>query len=107
MFDDILEALGIKDVDELSEDERVEYTKMLDLQQRQSLTLEDFRSHIRLMKQQVEMEVCSPGLDKEKQIHLLARLKNYVLLEAFFEGPERAKKALDQYVRNFKTSSGR
>lgn len=100
--DEIMQAMGIKDYDDLTEVERETYHKMLDIAQSAQLSLDDYKSHINAMKQSVEFALSTEKLRKEEDLFLKARLKNYILLEAFFDRPERARKMLDQYKKRIK-----
>lgn len=109
--EDFLHSLGIKDFDELNAVEREEYTKILEVVQTSQVTLEDYQKHVRLMRQSLEMSIVDepeyihsallPFLKRTnpKLLQLKARLKNYLLLEAFFDRPERAKDMLDMYKK--------
>ena len=92
-----LQELGIKDYDDLTAVEKETYHKMLEIQQSAAITLDDFRSHVKTMRQSVESALAVEKMPKMRDIYLKARLKNYLLFEAFFERPERAKKLLDTY----------
>ena len=102
MWDDILESFGIKNYDELNPVERETFHKMLETVERAQISLEDVKIHIRTIRQAVENELATHNLSKEQDLYLKARLKNYILLEALLDSPERARKALDQYIKSKK-----
>lgn len=105
-MDDILGILGIKgveDYDDLTPDEQETYRAMLDIVQSGSISLEDFKKHVHSMRQSVEYELSSHERNDRKDLLLKARLKNYLLFEAFFEKPERARDMLKQYSSHSKT----
>ena len=60
------------------------------------LTLTDVKRFIASMKEAVEKDLCVADLDSKKDLLLKARLRNYMLLEAFLSTPERAKEALER-----------
>jgi hypothetical protein len=113
-IDNWLKTLGIKDFDDLIEDEKKEYFKLLDIAEKSKVTLEDFRSHVKQMRISVEYAITEepqfvfskpfPFLRRKnpKFIQLQARLKNYILFEALFDRPERAKEMLQQYTNKTK-----
>ena len=105
MIDDInkwLQSLGIRDFDDLRQDEKESYFKLLDLAEKSKITLDDVKKHIHQMRMSVEFALASEKLAKNEDLFLKARLKNYILLESLFERPERAKETLQQYTRTKK-----
>ena len=63
---------------------------------------EDVKNYIREMISGVETELTEADYHSKKDIFLKARLKNYLLLEAFLESPEKARKALEKQLANLK-----
>ena len=59
------------------------------------------------IRQSIECLALDMGKDLEKDLILKARLKNYVLLEAFLTSPDRAEKALRDSLQNIKPQKGR
>lgn len=104
MLDDLFEQLGlkqkgIKDYDDLLPEEQESYRKMLEIQASGQITLEDFKKHIKSMRQAIEIELAKlPDTDPRNPLYK-ARLLNYILFESFFDRPERAKQMLQQYTR--------
>lgn len=92
-----LKDQGIKDYDDLSPVEQETYRKMLEIQEKSQITLEDFRHHVHAMRQNVEYELAKLPNNDPKNTFYKARLLNYLLLEALFDKPERAKQMLKQY----------
>lgn len=95
-------SAGIKDFDELTEVEKDSYLKMLEIAELGKVTLEDFKKHVKRMRESVEYSVATDELTKNKDLFLKARLKCYILMEAFFEKPERASEMLEQYGKQAK-----
>ena len=60
------------------------------------VTVESIKTYIKTMRDAVETELAVTGLNSKQDTFLKARLRNYMLLEAFLSTPERAKKALEQ-----------
>jgi hypothetical protein len=106
MIEELLKPHGLKYEDlNILEQETLE-TWMGALSKKQ-LTVESIRQAISNMKEAVEHElILEPEFNyillfkipNRKQIFLKARLKNYLLLEAFLLSPEKAKKALEQAI---------
>lgn len=105
MIDELLSRLNLK-YEDLNTAERETLYSWLELLSSKKLTLDDVKDHIKQMKFIVENELTDMEMEKHKSLwsfifsrrrkaHLIARLRNYMLLEAFLESPERAKKALE------------
>ena len=104
IIDDYLEKYKVK-YEELTEDEKTTLNTWVNALQEGSVTIEKIKDYISAMKYSVEQAlVDEPEFNyvfifkviNRKQILLKARLKNYMLFEAFLHSPERAKKALDK-----------
>ena len=108
--EELLRKHGIKDFDDLNPIEREEYFKILDVVEKSKVTLEDYKRHITTMRQSLEVSLVDepeyiyslplPFLKRPnpKITQIKARLKNYLLLEALFDRPERARQMLEQYT---------
>ena len=101
MIDELLKKYNLK-YEELTPDERTTFNTMLDALQQNVLTIEKLRDFISSMKYAVEQELVKTGTNTRQDFFLKARLKNYMLLEAFLLTPVKAKKALDQSLSNIK-----
>jgi len=62
------------------------------------LTLEGVRAYIAAMRDGVEQELTKSDNASKNDLFLKARLRNYMLLEAFLSTPERVKKAIEQQL---------
>lgn len=89
-----LEKKGLK-YEELKPAEREVYNSMLETLAKSELTPAKLRDHITAMREAVELELTKTDHNSTQDLFLKARLRNYILLEAFLSGPERAKKALE------------
>jgi len=94
---EILEKAGIKDFDELTEAERESYFHMLEVAESGKITLDEFKKNVKKMRESVEYVLAVDELSPNRDLFLKARLKCYILMEAFFERPERAKEMLEQF----------
>lgn len=113
-MDELLKAVGISDYDELNAVEQETYRQMLDQVQNSQITLEDYKKYIKAMRQSLEVSVIEeaeyihspilPFLKRKnpKAEQLKGRLKNYLLLEAFFDRPEKAQEMLEMYKKRAK-----
>ncbi len=110
IIDNILEKVGLKydDLDTIGHaGEKEELNRMLTSLSQNQLTIEKVKTYISSMKFSVEQQlVDEPEFNyififkvlNRKQIYLKARLRNYMLLEAFLSTPEKAKEALDRAI---------
>ncbi len=101
MIDELLKKYGLK-YEELTPDERTTFHTMLDAVEGNALTIEKIKDFITNMKYAVEQEIVKATNGTKQDFFLKARLKNYMLLEAFLTSPEKAKKALELSLSGFK-----
>jgi len=104
-MDEFLKSLGI-DVkyEDLNATERATLYSWVDSLQKSELTIEKVKGYITTMRESVEQDLTKTTLDKREDIFLKARLRNYILLEGFLYGPERAKQALKKALEGVKTN---
>lgn len=93
-MDKILERLGYK-YEDLSSDEKETLNGWMETLSKNVLTLESVRTYISSMKDSVENELTQTTHNSKQDLFLKARLRNYLLLEAYLLTPERAKKAIE------------
>ena len=82
--------------DDLTQAERetlITWTRSLKQKQ---LTVASIKEHLQGMRFAVERELTEVGHNSKQDIFLKARLRNYMLLEAFLDSPEKAEIALEQ-----------
>ena len=92
---EILQKVGLK-YEDLTTAERntlMEWNRSLQTKQ---LTIDAIKNHIHAMRFAVERELTETGHNSKQDLFLKARLRNYMLLEAFMDSPEKAKEALDK-----------
>lgn|SRR3990167_3633320 len=97
MIDDLLSKLGLK-YENLNVAEKETLNQWLDLLSSKNLTVDDIKLYIRQMIYSVEQELTEVKHDSKQDLFLKARLRNYFLLEAFLETPEKAKRALESML---------
>jgi len=93
--DQILDRFKLK-YEDLNTVERETLNSWLQSVDEKRVTLETVKQYIESMKESVEQELTKVGHESHQDIFLKARLRNYMLLEAFLQTPEKAKKALEQ-----------
>jgi len=104
LTDDYLKKHDLK-YEELTPDEKTTLYALVDTVQAGQLSIEKFKDTISAMKYGVEQALVDEPeyiyififkVLNRKHVFLKARLKNYMLLEAFLHSPERAKQALEK-----------
>jgi len=111
MMNELLERLGVK-YEDLDKAERDTLHKMLDGASKAKVTVDTIRVHIKSMRDAVENEIYNDSMKRpsfwaflfrfRRECVLKARLRNYMLLEAYLDTPERAKKAIEDALANVK-----
>jgi hypothetical protein len=92
--DEILQQIGLK-YEELTSVERETFSTWLEALNKSQLTIERIRTYIASMRDAVITELTQVPMGNDRDYLLKARLRNYMLLEAFLSTPEKAKKALE------------
>lgn len=109
-MDDILDSVGMK-YEDLKAEEKDTLYSWLDALEKSQLTMEKIRQYVGSLKEQVEKELVDEPeftwiflfrVQNRRQILLKARLKNYMLLEAFLSTPERARAAIEAQLSAMK-----
>lgn len=129
VMNDVLEKVGLK-YEDLSNAERDTLTQWSQALQEKRLSVEQVKTYIQSMRSAVEKELTEEQSDPATWLNILtliiplyglikkwyqdkksyalqARLKNYMLLEAFLDTPERARQALDQAVAGLVSNTKR
>ena len=97
MIDELLTKVGLK-FEDLSISERETLNAWMESLQKNQLSIEKIREHISLMRESVEQELTKHDLNPKQDLFLKARLRNYMLLEAFMSTPERAKQQMENAI---------
>lgn len=105
-MDDLLKSLGINtngvNYDEMTKEEQKTLHEWLDAFRKNELTVAGIKSYIVTMRDSVELELTNTSISSKEDIFLKARLKNYLMMEAFLTAPEKAKKYLEQSLNGLK-----
>ena len=102
LFSQILESFGIKDYDKLNSAEQETLRNWVAKVEKATITLEDVKKGIVVMREMVEAELVKHETQGRKDIYLKARLKNLILLESILNRPDRARAALEGYIQQAK-----
>jgi len=97
IIDDILKKYNLK-YDDLNSLEKETLFSWLDNINQSKLTIERIKDYIGAMRNSVELELTKTNHNSKQDLLLKARLKNYMLLEAFLSTPEKAKQALESAI---------
>ena len=97
MINELLEKVGLK-YDDLNKVELETLHTWEEALSKNQITIESIKKYIGTMRSSVEQELSVSGLGTKQDTLLKARLRNYMLLEAYLSTPERAKEALDRAV---------
>jgi len=129
MMNEVLQRVGLK-YEDLTSAERDTLSQWSNAVQEKQLTVSQVKDHIRSMRGAVERELTEENIDPATWLNILtliiplyglikkwyqdkrtyslqARLKNYMLLEAFLDTPEKTRQALDQAVAGLVSNTKR
>lgn len=99
MLDKILKKYNLK-YEDLRKDERETLDEWMVSLQENQLSIEKIRGYISSMKNAVEQEVTKTDLNSKQDLFLKARLRNYMLLEAFMSTPEKAREQIETALQS-------
>ena len=104
MLSNLLDKFGVKyeDLTTAEKDTLNQWSKALASTE---LTLSDVKDHIRALIEAVERELATYNLNKDQDLFLKARLKNYLMISDFLTGPDKAKKYIEQSIQNIKPNN--
>lgn len=98
-IDGILEKMGFT-YDKLNTVERETFNKWLGALSNQTLTIDKVKEYVATMRASVEQDLALHDNSRDKDLFLKARLRNYLLLEAMLEAPDKAKKMFEAQLSN-------
>ena len=98
-LDLFLKKLGIRDVRDLTAQEKETYKQFEELMERE-VTMEDLKKMIVILKVQLEDKLLDPENSEKKDTFLKARIRNLKDMEAFITAPERNRKALEANLKS-------
>jgi len=113
LIEKLLEPINVK-FEELNPGEQETLNSMIDTLQKSQLSVSKIRESIGRMKAAVERDISKQPtfvrvfifkVENPNIIRLQARLRNYLLLEAFLSTPEKAQAELDRAVGNLKPAT--
>ena len=97
MLDKLLEKTGLK-FEDLSNDEKQTILTWTDTIQKGAMSITKIKEYITSMREAVETELSKADTNTKQDIFLKARLRNYLLLEALMESPDKAKEQLENMI---------
>lgn len=96
-IDTLLQKAGLK-YEDLNSAERETLGVWMDSLNKSKVTLGTVRDYITKMKEAVERELTGTEHNSKQDLLLKARLRNYMLLDAFLISPEKAKEAIESAI---------
>lgn len=96
-LDKLLEKVGLT-YEELTSAERDTLGTWMESLSKSKISISSVKDYISSMRDAVELELTKTDLNSKQDLLLKARLKNYMLLEAFLTTPEKAKEALERAI---------
>jgi hypothetical protein len=97
VFEDVLQRIGLK-YEDLTMAEKDTLLGWMDSLKKSQVNLESVRKYLSSMRDAVEDELTKTGHNSKQDLFLKARLRNYLLLEAFLSSPEKAEEALNRAI---------
>jgi len=97
MLNQILEKIGLK-YDDLTPDERDTLNEWSENLSKKGLTISDVKGYISSMRDSVEEKLTKTDLNTKQDLLLKARLRNYMLLDAFLGSPEKQKEVIEKQI---------
>ena len=88
--------------EDLNQAERETFNMWLESLQKGTLTTEKVKDYLLNMKASVEQELTKSDVGSKQDLFLKARLRNYMLLEAFLSSPQKAKEAIERALAGVK-----
>lgn len=105
VIDELLKKFGLK-YEDLNSAEVETLNSWLSSLGQGSLSVERVREYISAMREAVETELTKTEHDNKQCTLLKARLRNYMLLDAFLTSPEKAKKHLEAAISGIAIGAG-
>lgn len=112
-LEETLQRLGVDSYSDLTDDEKKVYDGWLE-QLSKDMTVDQVRNYLTQMINSITMELADEPefihskifpfwkRSNPKNVYLKARLKNYILLNAFMGSPQQAKEALESNLQQLK-----
>ena len=106
VIDQVLEKYNLKYSD-LNAVERETLGGWLDSLQKGTVSVEKIRDYIKAMRDSVELDLSKVSHGCKQDIFLKARVRNYLLLEAFLISPEKAKQAIERSIASLSKNASK
>jgi len=105
LLDEILDKAGLK-YDDLTSVEKETLNTWVEALQKGQLSLESIKEYITSMREAVEQELTKVNLDADTDLFLKARLRNYMLLDAYLTSPQKAKEHIENAISSMVGKKG-
>lgn len=97
MLDELLQKIGLK-YEDLNSIEKETLGSWMQALNKSELSIPKIKDFIGAMRDSVEQELTRIDHNSKQDIFLKARLRNYMLLEAFLTSPEKAKEQIERAI---------
>ncbi len=97
IIDKLLEKAGLK-YEDLNPSEKETLNVWMEALQKGKVNITKIKEYLTSMREAVERELTKTDLGTKQDIFLKARLRNYLLLEAFLISPEKAKEQIESAI---------
>lgn len=95
MIDEFLKRFNLK-YEQLTPVERETLNHWMSALQQGAVDVEKIKIYIAAMRAGVENQLCRHEVQDKEDTYLKARLRNYILIEAFLTSPDKAKVELEK-----------
>ena len=102
VMDELLQRFNLT-YDELYPVEKEQLNTWMEALQKNELTLAKVKGYIGAMRESLELELTKVGHESKQDLFMKARLRNYMLLDAFLTSPEKARQAIERSLMNIPT----
>ena len=97
MIDELLQRVGLK-YEDLNVAEKETLNVWMQALQRGEVNTGKIKIYLASMRDAVEQDLTKTDHNSKQDLFLKARLRNYMLLEAFLSTPEKAKEQMERAV---------
>lgn len=101
MLSQLLDKFNVK-YEDLNPAERETLNQWSQALESNEITLERVKDYLKSLIEAVEREMATYDLGKNQDLFLKARLKNYLMLSDFLTSPDKARKHIEQSIKNIK-----
>lgn len=98
MFEKLFNKLNIKNPLDLNVEEKKTLEQWQKVLNKEDITIKDLKEFINSQVIMITEQLLTYDNTKDKDIYLKAQLRNFRMLLAFIDSPEKAKEYLERYI---------